>query len=236
MNKLLSIAAIALIGCSCSTTKVFADKGIVAQAYPPAPSGVNLSGLDPNEPVMIEIEEFDEASIKATIDAVEKLKANNFKHLWFKIDSYGGSVHWGQQLSQSIENYGSPVTCVVDTKAMSMGFYFLQTCDTRLMTKRSSLMAHEPSTQAQGKASQLDDTSKELKIMMEGFIEQCLTRMTVSEEYFKEKTHDREWYMDWKEATDINAIDGTISPKGLPKLLKIEKPELNLLQLLFGGK
>lgn len=185
---------------------------------------LDLSAFDPTKPIMIEVEEFDAQSIETSLNTLESLKKAGFKDVWVRIDSYGGSVDEGMQLIQAIEGYGSPVTCVSDTKAMSMGFFLLQACDQRLMTKRSILMAHEPSMTSRGNVHELQSEMDYLRLMMEGFIDHCLERMNISKEEFKKKTENKVWYMGWEEAMKVGAVDDTISPNDLPPLLDVEVP------------
>lgn len=237
MQKLLIlfVSAALAMNCACATQSAMAGnylKSAIAQQS----DKLDTSNLDSSKPVIITLEDFDESSIDPLLETLEQLKSEGFKDLWIKIDSYGGSVHWGHKVAQAIEMYGSPVTCVVDTKAMSMGFYFLQSCDKRLMTKRSTLMAHEPSVSVDGKAGALEDEVKALKVMMDGFIEQCLLRMTISKAEFKQRTDGHDWYMGWEEAMKYKAIDGTILPKEIPsQYVKVQRKP-SLLELLFGKK
>jgi ATP-dependent protease ClpP protease subunit len=202
-----------------------------APAKPKAPAKEEFNS---DEAVMLDVTDIDDEHVGPLIKRMNELKSKGFKKLWLRINSDGGGVVAGWDLVQAIEGYGSPVTCVVDTRAQSMGFYILQTCDKRLMTSRSFLMAHEPQTQVRGNANTLRDYADKLDAMHEGFINQCLTRMKVSREEFIAKTRDRVWNMGFAEAKKVNAIDGEISPKKLPRLMKIEPPQ-NLLQLLLGG-
>lgn len=186
--------------------------------------------------IMIDLTDIDDDTVKPIIEKLKQFKAQGRQDVWIRINSFGGSVDTGHQLMQVIEGYGSPITCVSDTKSMSMGFYILQSCDKRLMTKRSTLMAHQPSTQIQGNSQKLRDEAKYLDILMNGFVETCVEKMDITKEEFLEKTQGKIWYMGWEEALRYKAVDGTISPRALPsKLVEIEKKP-NLLQLLLGGK
>lgn len=249
------------LGCSSCATTSLSDKLIedvsgvtqvlkqdsCAQGYLKAQNGACVLMMEPlniepkiapqdDDRVMIDLTDIDDDTVKPIIEKLKQFKAQGRKDVWIRVNSFGGSVDTGHQLMQVIEGYGSPITCISDTKSMSMGFYILQSCDKRLMTKRSVLMAHQPSTQIQGNSQKLRDEAKYLDILMNGFVETCVERMAITKEEFLEKTQDKIWYMGWEEALRYKAIDGTISPRALPsKLVEIEKKP-NLLQLLLGGK
>lgn len=235
--RFLSLLCIFLLSCNCASDKTFRKQNSslsLQNANMQARVKFDLSEFDPNKPIMFEIEDFDKLHVQAAIDILDRLKENEFKDVWIRIDSYGGSVHWGMELIQAIEGYGHPITCVADSKAMSMGFYTLQACNKRYMTKRAQLMAHEPSTRMEGNAQDLLDEVKSLKVLMDGFIDQCISRMKISKKEFQDKTDNKVWYMGWEEAYAVGAIDGTISPNNLPKLLKYEVKVNNPLLLLLG--
>lgn len=79
------------------------------------------------------------------------------KPILIEINTPGGSVFDGFEISRAIEATKHPVVCVVDGMAASMGLYILQSCHIRMMTHRSLLMGHEPSGGARG---QQDDLKK----------------------------------------------------------------------------
>ncbi len=56
----------------------------------------------------------------------------------------GGSNLAGYSMVRTIQNSKNPVICITDTRAMSMGFYVLQSCNRRIMTRNALLMMHAP--------------------------------------------------------------------------------------------
>ncbi len=237
--RLLAFLTVLLVSCTCTTVQPIASlkaKDNKTAFEPWANPFVRAPKVDKKartlEPITLVVEDFDEGSVSAVITEMKAFKAAGNKNLWIKIDSYGGSVHWGMKLVQEIEQYGSPVTCVVDTKAMSMGFYTLQSCDRRLMTKRSQLMAHEPSARIQGTAQELEDEAKSLAVMADGFIEHCIAKMAITKKGFKEKIHNKVWYLGYEEALKYKAIDDTIAPKDIPSVYPVMAAPVDLLKLL----
>ena len=88
----------------------------------------------------------DSDSVGDVIKSIEVYRKNPaINSVVLRINSPGGSVLAGFDLARYLEETGIQVVCVVDGEAASMAFYILQSCDVRLMTSRSMLMAHEPS-------------------------------------------------------------------------------------------
>lgn len=186
-------------------------------------------------PLMVEVEEFDEPTYNALKALLPKVSGAGHKEITIRIDSYGGSVHWGMEMMQLLENSGMHTRCVVDTKAMSMGFFLLESCDERLMTKRSTLMAHEPWTRVQGHATQLEETALRLRVLCESMVEVAVERMHITKAEMMQKISGREWHMGWEEALRVGAIDGTIGVHELPQQLNMKIKQPSLLDLLGGS-
>lgn len=138
------------------------------------------------------------------------------KKIVIEIDSPGGSVSSGMRISRVIENSTLPVTCVVDGQASSMAFFILQSCQIRVMTERSILMAHEPSVSTifQGKSSDWErfgkDLGKMLEILGNAMSHHMASRLNISYQEFRERIRDTEYWMDVEEAFKINAIDKSV--------------------------
>ena len=171
---------------------------------------------------IITIEDFTVEYVDAMIEKMQSLKEEK-KELWIKISSNGGSVGAGLKLAQAMESYGSPVTCVADVNAFSMGFYFLQFCDLRLATNRTLLMAHKPSAQVKGDPKELRQTADVLDALTDTMIAICVNRMKVSERFIRAKLNYGDWFFSATEALKLGAIDGIIDPHDIPKdVVKVE--------------
>lgn len=194
-------------------------------------SSQDVPGADAG-PIMIEIEEFDEPTLNALKKTLDEVKAQGHLQLWIRIDSYGGSVHFGMEMIQAIEDADLQTICVVDSKAMSMGFFLLESeaCTERLMTKRSELMAHQPWTQSQGNATDHEDTAARLRTLTRSLLEMAAARMTLTVPELEAKIENRDWYMTWEEALAVKAIDGTVTRAQMPALFKmsIQAPPASL--------
>ncbi len=127
------------------------------------------------------------------------------------INTPGGSLSTGFELEKALESTPAQVFCVVDGDAYSMGFYLLQSCQYRVMTKRSSLMAHEPLEVTQGPTPltirTLEDIQADLHTSARALAEQAISRMKMTYEEFFAKVHAKNWFMAWPEAQARGAVD-----------------------------
>ena len=175
---------------------------------------------------MIEITDVNDAALGPVLDKVDSLVAAGEKTVMFRINSYGGNVAAGLDFIQAIEEFqkkGVKVICVVDTKAMSMGFAILQAvCNERLMTKRSVLLAHKASTQIKGNDVDVEEDLEFLRALDRSMAEVCAARLKISVEEYRAKISTKDWTMAWQEAKKIGAVDGIVAPKDLPPLYELE--------------
>lgn len=186
------------------------------------------SGVSP----MVQVTEFDEEYITPLIEKMESLDKKGYPYIVVRINSYGGSIHWGMELIQAMEGLNTKTICIVDWKAMSMGAYLLESgaCDVRLMTKRSVILFHEPLVnQAQGNAHELQGIIDQLKALTESLVTTASERLGMSEDDFRAKIDNKAWTMSYREALDSGVVDGIISPLVLPPLVKV-KPLQNVLR------
>jgi membrane-bound serine protease (ClpP class) len=138
------------------------------------------------------------------------------KAIIVEINSPGGEYEAGFIMAKAIEMVDTKVVCVVDQEADSMGFYMLQSCDTRLMTKRSALMVHEPFMVVQGDPRAITVTDAKnsfqaLAVSAEGMAEHEASRMRISLKDLVKKIHGgAQWWMGWKDAWEWGAVDGVV--------------------------
>ena len=135
------------------------------------------------------------------------------------IDSPGGSVYAGQVLSKIMEAAPLQVVCKVDGMAASMAFYLLQSCDLRLMTERSILMAHEPSLQISGRGNKdwFKAHYEELLVLGEAMGRHQSRRLKITHEEFMRRIDNRDWNMDSTEALEVGAVDAIVSAVEYPR-------------------
>ena len=186
---------------------------------------------------MIELSDIHEDELAPAVKKVEELVAAGSKEVMFRINSYGGAVFDGMEFIQAIEEHkkaGVRVICVVDFKAYSMGFAILQAvCDERLITKRSTLLAHKVSSGVKGNADAIEEELQSLRAWDLALAELCADRLKMSTEAYQEKVSRGDWTLAWKEALEVGAVDGVIDPKRLPPVYKLEAAEVNPFRFLF---
>jgi ATP-dependent protease ClpP protease subunit len=175
-------------------------------------------------PRVIEFGDVDDLNMGRAMRQFDRKVAQGERHIWFRVNSFGGSIFTGLDVIQHIELYKKlyavDVTCVVDTKAMSMGAVFLESaCDKRLMTKRSVLLFHNGSTGAEGTVEQIKEEAQILEALNYAMAEMSAARMNITVEQYREKIAKGAWTMGWKEALDVGAIDGTIEPADIPAVM-----------------
>ena len=195
---------------------------------------ISVEKIEKRDP-LIEIEDFD-MTIKGAIKKLTELDDEGHKQIYVKIDSYGGSIHWGMELVQHLEGLKTPITCVVDWKAYSMGAFLLESdgCDKRLMTKRSTILFHEPLVpQTGGNEHELRNTADHLRALGKALVASTAERLKMSEKKFESKIRNKSWVMSYREALRVKAVDGIVKVGDLPKATPFEKP--SLLQMLLGG-
>lgn len=147
------------------------------------------------------------------IGRIDKGIADGAKAILLELDTPGGSVKAGFRLSKAIEDSPIPVVCVVDGEADSMGFYILQSCDLRLMTRRSVLMAHQPALGGEmyGPTEQWKNWAEALRAMEWAMIEHMVAKMKITPEEMEKRIQGGQmWWFDWREAIHTGAVDGTV--------------------------
>ncbi len=237
MKKLVLIALIAL-GVSCSAihkplAATPAEAPAFAAPHPSAPP--HFTGLPSPEELMTLLRgEPDEAEASTKCPAtghcvlyqrldgpveperlapiMETLKeAKAGQIVMLDINTPGGSVSAGFELEKALESTPAEVFCVVDGNAYSMGFFLLQSCQHRVMTKRSNLMAHEPLEFTQGPTpltlNTLEGMTADLSATARGLAEQAIARLKMTYEQYVAKTRGKNWFLAWPEAQAVSAVD-----------------------------
>lgn len=186
--------------------------------------------------VMIELRTFRLEEVMAVREQLVIYEKSGRTDVWLKINSSGGSIENGLNLIQTIESLKSvKLTCVVDHKAYSFGFFLLQACPVRLMTTRSTLMAHEPIAEGLdgGNSTDLKNMAKVLDALGSGLAQIVIERMGLTrEQYFGYVGEGKSWWLDFKEAENRNAVDGFSDPKLFPLVTSLaDKIQVNHILL-----
>src|SRR5581483_5373793 len=87
------------------------------------------------QPVMVKIDTVinDDTAAAWIGQILEAAEKNDY--VTIELNTPGGSNYVGFKLAKAIEECGKPTICVVDGMAQSFGFYLLQSCSIRAMTK-----------------------------------------------------------------------------------------------------
>lgn len=122
--KFLLLLLLALSSCSCLSKKHYSFR-------PPS-----------SQVVIFE----DDVTLEAAATFDAKINAANEGNgpIFVVLRTGGGSANAGYLMVRTIQNSKNPVICITDTRAMSMGFYILQSCNRRIMTRNALLMMHAP--------------------------------------------------------------------------------------------
>lgn len=146
--------------------------------------------------------------------AIEKAEKDGNEAILIEINSGGGSTEEGFKTAKVIEETKMQVVCVVDGTAASEAFYILQSCDRRLMTKRSRLMIHEPYWMELKNVTrkQMQDSKGELDVLVTSWMEHSAGRMTIKpKEVIKRCTAEGgDWWLGWETALHFGAVDGVV--------------------------
>jgi ATP-dependent protease ClpP protease subunit len=200
----------------------------VAFAAPSIKLEVKLTGYQMPDG-MIDVLDVASSDLAPAQKKFDELVAGGDKVVMFRINSFGGSVFEGMQFIQHVEDAkranGVHVMCVVDFKAMSMGFAFMQSfCDDRLMTKRSVLLAHNSSSGVKGNAIEQEEQLQISRALDAALAEVCAARLKMSVADYKAKIAFHAWTMAWEEAMAAGAVDNTIDQSMLPAPYKLDAP------------
>lgn len=145
------------------------------------------------------------------LEAVEK---EHPKYILIEIDSLGGDVYAGFRMAKAIEAAHAGTVCVVDEMAASMAFYILQSCGSRFMTKRASLMVHEPHMASAlyiGELIEYQNYYNELKASADAMVEHEAKRMKISVADLSQRiARSAQWWMNWREAWQWGAVDAVV--------------------------
>jgi ATP-dependent protease ClpP protease subunit len=157
--------------------------------------------------------EVDDESVAKTGKLIQEANAAGVDAIVLELATPGGSVMAGMELARQIEMSHAPVYCVADGEVASMGFYILQSCMTRMMTKRSVLMMHEPAVTAQihGKQTDYRNIQSALHAMAEAMLDFEARRLKISKDAARKKIENgQDWNMLYDEARAVGAVDGVV--------------------------
>lgn len=153
-----------------------------------------------------------EETVTAFINTLDsQFKKSEIPLVLIEWNSEGGNIDEGFRLAKYLEGLPVPLVCVVDELAASEAFYLLQSCDVRLATPRSRLMAHEPAVYLEGsvRLKQLDRIKDDLASIVSAWVNHSGKRLVGGPEMLRKKiSDDTNWWLNASEALAVGAIDG----------------------------
>ncbi|MCZ6824481.1 MAG: ATP-dependent Clp protease proteolytic subunit [Gemmatimonadota bacterium] len=140
---------------------------------------------------------------------------NSEKDINIYINCPGGSVYAGLAIYDTMQFLNSPVSTICMGMASSMGAVLLAagTSGKRSALPNSRIMIHQPSTGAQGTASDIEIQAKEILYARERLNSILALHTGQSIERIAEDV-DRDRFMSPHEAVEYGLIDRTIEKKG----------------------
>lgn len=134
------------------------------------------------------------------------------------INSPGGSVLAGNQLTYALQTTNKKVTCIANMAA-SMAFAILQSCGTRAVLPQSIIMQHVATYGVDGEAPKNVSMVKFLQRMLRKSDEVQAQRIGISYEDFKRKTRN-DWWLVGSDTVDNGVADKVVNAVCSPELVK----------------
>ena len=140
------------------------------------------------------IGDFMESGITAK-DFVTELKAKTKRanSVLVRINTPGGSINHGLAMFSALESLGKPVTTQVDGVAASMGSVILLAGSKRLIAQDGFVMIHNPQIMAEGDASSLRSTLRQLEKLEAQAVELYARKTKLSKEELAQFMADETW-------------------------------------------
>ncbi len=156
--------------------------------------------------------EVTDAVANALVAQILYLDSDNTKPIYIYINSPGGSVTAGMAIYDTIRYVKSDVVTICVGQAASMGAFLLAagTKGKRSALPHSRIMIHQPSSGAQGQASDIAIEAKEI-LRNRDSLNQELAAMCNQPVEKVAKDSDRDFFMGAAEAKDYGLIDRVIA-------------------------
>ena len=163
----------------------------------------------PNAP--LKLREIDEVSVEYFLEQFAARVDGGATEVLIDINSPGGSVFAGLDIIEAFrasEAKGVRTVCRVDGMAASMGALILQSCTERQMTKRSTVMFHEPEIGGVGgKSHELRRWAQTLEDLGHYLAILASARLNITVAEYEDRVRDRELWLSWDEALRLGAVD-----------------------------
>jgi ATP-dependent Clp endopeptidase proteolytic subunit ClpP len=135
---------------------------------------------------------------------------NRLPAVFITIDSPGGEVYAGLALIQAMREAnraGVQTVCLADGYAASMAAVIFESCNVRIMTRRSALLFHPVTSGCEGNSTDIQRCLNEI-IDLEKLLDIIIAqRLTIPLEELRRRANDRNYWVGWEEALAIGAVD-----------------------------
>lgn len=226
MTRCIAVAAGLFLFLACASRGASKGARTVALEAPDASVAGLLALLEPPPvdaprayvPHALLIDEIDEKDVVALYGMIGQAIQAHEPRVAYTINSNGGSVDLAQKMVMLFDlarEHDVRVDCVVDGRAWSAAAYVLQSCTTRSMTKRSTVMFHEPHlSEAEVAPADLHGRTAaraRLDAVAQAVAEQSASRLRVGlNEYLAHVRDGGEWWLTWADAVTVGAVDRAV--------------------------
>lgn len=142
-------------------------------------------------------------------DMVSMSKEDSKANIFLVINTNGGSIEAGMRLVTTMRSITTPVLCLIDSKAYSMGAVIATFCTRTYVHKNASLMFHEASYSVQGPESIIPSRVEATVKYLKQFHTDVARRLGMSFETYREKIRD-EWWLTPEEAVRAGVAHAVI--------------------------
>ena len=125
------------------------------------------------------------------------------KDLYVYLDTNGGSVDAGNKIIYEIQKYN--ISCI-SSKAISMGFVILQSCNRRYITPLGTLMQHQMSYGISDEKAKVESYVEYIRQMGDHLTELQSKKIGITKREFERRTYN-DWWLFGKNAVDNNCVD-----------------------------
>lgn len=244
------VLCLALAACSCATTKTPSRNADADSLLAEPDDQILLLGepaveldvdFDPTSEYRVGRVRFDlpvtGASAAELAGWIEAAESSKLDAVVIDFNTPGGSVSAGLRVAKIIEESPVPVYCIADGMAASMGMYLMQSCQVRLMTKRSTLMAHGPGVSGliDGQSLDFKNLAQMLSAMEEALSEHICSRIDLPMKDCQGRFSDKkEWWINYNEALQVHAVDGVV--KSVQDAVQSLRKSMNVESALIERK
>ena len=153
----------------------------------------------------------EEVPVKDAVDELNDWAMRNKDPITIRLNSPGGTVFDGFALYDFVsllrKEHGIHVTVHAMGHAASMASVLLQAGDTRLISKNSWFMVHEPASLALGKASAIKDEARLLERIHKQMVGILAERSSLSVVQIRKRCERKDWWLDAGEAVKFGFAD-----------------------------